>query len=140
MRLLTLSMTAVWLGAALASGCQEPAPAVTRRPLRPAAPPAESVPCRGGLLCEDPQTLGGFRVPLGCNRTYDGRYTKICAVSGIRPPHALAEFLTSRYSAAVDRESWLVQQPGLGELRVYLRGEVAEFVAMPAQATVISTP
>lgn len=130
----------LWLCAALATACQEPAAPVARRHLRPSARPAQPMPCRGGLLCEDPQTLGGFRVPLGCNRTYDGRYTKICAVSGVRPPQALAEFLTSRYAAAIDRESWLVEQPNVGQLRVFLRGEVAEFVAMPAQNTVATAP
>ena len=86
-------------------------------------------------MCEDPVLMGGFRVPLGCNRTYDGRYAKTCIVSGIRPPAQLSEFLTGRYRVEVDGESWVVVLPSGGQLRVFLRGEVAEFVAMPAAAT-----
>ena len=131
----TAALGHLLLGAVALAGCQQPGPAPVRRQLRPPQATAEPLACRGGLLCEDPQTLAGFRVPLGCHRTYDGRYTKICVVSGIRPARALEEFLTSRYAAAVDGESWLVQQPDLGQLRVFLRGEVAEFVAMPVDPT-----
>lgn len=123
-------------GALLAAACQGPPPeAPVRRQLRQTQQAAELAPCRGGLLCEDVEPLGGFRVPLGCNPTYIGRYTKICSVSGIRPVGRLTEFLASRYTVTQDGESWLVAQPGVGQLRVFLRGEVAEFVAMPADVT-----
>lgn len=121
----------------LAVGCgNSPPPPARPRPL--AAPLAEDrdlAPCPGGLLCEDPQPLGGFRVPLGCVRGYDGGYTKTCTVRGLRPVASLVEFLASRYAAQRQGDSWWIDQAGVGAMRVQLRGETAEFIAMPAAIT-----
>lgn len=128
-----LIAAALALGAAF--GCDPPAPAVPEPPrrLRPAlAVDDDAPPCPGGLLCEDPALLGGFRVPLGCVRRHDGRYAKTCVVVGVRPAAALGEFLTSRYPASRSGDSWWIDQPGIGALRVELRGELAEFIAMPS--------
>lgn len=74
-------------------------------------------------------------MPLGCVRGHDGSYVKTCTVRGLRPVASLVEFLASRYEATRDGDSWWIDQAGVGAMRVELRGETAEFVAMPAALT-----
>lgn len=123
------------MGFALGCGNSPPPLPRPRTPPAPLAGDFDPRPCPGGLLCEDPQLLGGFRVPLGCVRGYDGGYTKTCTVRGLRPVASLAEFLASRYAAQRQGDSWWIDQAGVGAMRVQLRGETAEFIAMPAALT-----
>ncbi len=79
-----------------------------RKPLPPAASSSSSVPrpaeepalCPGGLLCESRTLLMGWRVPVGCRTSVNGRYVAACYLPDAAWPKVV-EFFQSRYPSAL---------------------------------------
>ncbi len=87
-------------------------------------------------MCEDSAELGGFRVPRGCVREYQGAMVAQCTIDHLAPDDGrVREFLASRYgSVHKDGAVLRVQVPGLGTLQVLRDGNRAQFTAIAAEA------
>ncbi len=92
-------MSRLLLVAAVLLGCGSPPPVVpdTARSM-PEPPPQPD--CPGGLLCEAPALLDGWRVPQPCVAVWLGPRVATCWLPGQDWPR-LVEFFQSRYPHAV---------------------------------------
>ncbi|MBI5609126.1 MAG: hypothetical protein HY902_09610 [Deltaproteobacteria bacterium] len=121
-----------WLAAVALLGCQPAPPA----PPPPAPRPitiAREEPCLGGLLCESPKTVSGFRLPRHCEPRRSSPRLQVCRVEAPDLAPRIDEFLTSRYPQ-LEREAPGIYQVRADRavLRVRVAGDRADFSVLTA--------
>lgn len=131
-------------------GCEQPRPSVPTVRQAPAhgttaaAPPAVAAAplCPGGLLCESPDTMLGWRVPVGCAPEASGRRVQVCWLAATDFGRVL-EFFQTRYRVEILPEGAAVH-PRLAPaaagsdaplLHVLRRPQGVELVAMAGDGT-----
>ncbi len=94
---------------------------------------AREEPCLGGLLCESPETVAGFRLPSHCQRLRQSARLQVCRVEmpGLAP--RIDEFLTSRYPRLLREGPGVYQVAGdRAVLWVRVAGDRADFSVLTA--------
>lgn len=88
--------TSCLFGLLLLSCTQAPTPVAQRPVARASVADDTPAQCPGGLLCEDPQLLLSWRVPVGCERRKSTATLQSCWLPATEWPRVL-EFFRSRY-------------------------------------------
>ncbi len=133
------------------AACEPTPEAPTNRALNkaltaPAATGPDDGICPGGLLCEDPAPLLGWRVPQRCTQRHVRGPVASCSMDGLPWSHVV-EFFGSRYADVEELPSGLrivgqAPAPGLSppRLQVVRTDERFELLALPGDRAPTANP